>query len=79
VGPFDQVWKADFIDWYLRAQEARLAVRFLDAALVKRRVHPGNLSLTAQHDVKREYLKLLKLSLNRRRLQAQSGEANPVA
>jgi glycosyltransferase involved in cell wall biosynthesis len=79
VGLFDQDWKADFIDWYLRAQEARLAVRFLDAVLVRRRVHPGNLSLTAQRDIKREYLKLLKLSLNRRRLQSPSGEANPVA
>jgi glycosyltransferase involved in cell wall biosynthesis len=79
VGLFSEGWKADFIDWYLRAQEARLAVRFLDTVLVKRRIHPGNISLTAQGDVKREYLQLLKLSLNRRRANSAAGEANPVA
>jgi glycosyltransferase involved in cell wall biosynthesis len=58
--------KAEFVDWYLHAQEAGLKMRILDAVLVKRRIHASNFTL--QHkDVRQEYLKLLKAALDRRR------------
>ncbi len=65
--------KAEFVDWYLRAQEVGLRMRILDTLLVKRRIHPGNFTL--QHkEVRREYLGLLKASLERRRAKA-AGDA----
>lgn len=66
IGPLRTELKADFVDWYLRAQEAGLRMRILDVLLVKRRIHAGN--FTRKHnEVRREYLHLLKASLDRRR------------
>ncbi len=78
VGPLREDLKAEFLDWYLRAQEARLKIRILDPVVVRRRIHPANFSLT-NRDVRREYLHLLKLSLNRRRAASNQalGAAKP--
>jgi glycosyltransferase involved in cell wall biosynthesis len=57
--------RAEFVEWYLRAQEAGLRMRTLDELIVKRRVHEGN--FTKRHDLRRDYLLSLKASLDRRR------------
>jgi len=76
VGPLRTDLKAEFVDWYLRAQEAGVSMRVLDVLLVKRRIHTGNFTL--QHmDVRREYLHILKESLDRRRAKV-SGAAGGV-
>ncbi len=63
--------KAEFVDWYLRAREAGLKMRTLDAPLVRRRIHSANFTL--QHkDVPREYVQVLKASLDRRRAKASA-------
>jgi len=72
VGPLRTDLKAEFVEWYLRACEAELRMRTLDDLLVKRRLHSTNFSLVNQ-DVRREYVHLLKASLDRRR--AKSGAA----
>lgn len=66
TGPLREDLKAEFVDWYLRVQEAGLKMRTLDDLLVKRRIHGGNFSLMNK-DVRHEYLRSLKASLDRRR------------
>jgi glycosyltransferase involved in cell wall biosynthesis len=76
VGPLRPDLKAEFVDWYLRAREAGLRMRTLDVLLVKRRLHSANFTLLNK-DMPREYLHLLKASLDRRRTKA--GGAAPSA
>jgi glycosyltransferase involved in cell wall biosynthesis len=66
VGPLRTDVKAEFLDWYMRAQEAGVRMLTLKDVLVKRRVHPDNFTLHNK-DVRHEYLSLLKASLDRRR------------
>jgi glycosyltransferase involved in cell wall biosynthesis len=66
VGTLDTSSHADFVDWYLRARDLGLAFDFLDEVVVRRRLHGRNLSL-ADGQVKRDYLKHIKASLDRRR------------
>jgi len=73
VGPLRTDVKADFIDWYLNAQDMGLRMRTVDVPLVRRRIHPRNFSLTSKTDVRREYLFMLKASLDRRRVKTNSG------
>jgi glycosyltransferase involved in cell wall biosynthesis len=71
IGPLRMDLKAEFVDWYLRAGEASLKMRTLDDLLVKRRLHSANFTL-ANADLRREYVHLLKASLDRRRAKAGS-------
>jgi len=66
VGPFRTDIKAEFVEWYLRGLEAGLRMRILDVLLVERRIHTANFTLK-NRDVRLEYLRLLKASLDRRR------------
>jgi glycosyltransferase involved in cell wall biosynthesis len=69
VGPLRTDLKAEFVEWYLRAREAGLKMRVLDDLLAKRRIHSGNFT-RLNKDVSREYVHLLKASLDRRRAKA---------
>jgi len=74
VGPLRTDIKPDFVDWYMRANDAGVRMRTLEDVLHKRRLHPANFTL--QHkDVRREYLSVLKAALDRRRAAQQSGDA----
>ena len=66
VGPLRTDLKAEFVDWYIRAQEAGLPTSTLNVLLVKRRIHGGNFTLKHK-DLPVEYLQTLKASLDRRR------------
>ena len=57
---------AEFVDWYLRARDAGLRMRFVEEVLVRRRLHASNLT-RRNKGVRREYLQFLKASLDRRR------------
>ncbi len=66
--------KAEFVEWYLRASEAGVCMRTLDDLLVKRRLHSANFTL-ANPDLRREYVHLLKASLDRRRARAAANRS----
>jgi glycosyltransferase involved in cell wall biosynthesis len=72
VGPLEEGSRADFLDWYLRARDMGLRFETLDALVVRRRIHDMNFSRNNQ--VKRDYLKHIKASLDRRRDAGKRGE-----
>jgi glycosyltransferase involved in cell wall biosynthesis len=74
VGPLRTDLKAEFVEWYGRAQEAGLQMQTLDVLLVKRRIHPGNFTLK-HRDIRLEYLQTLKASLDRRRAKVNANTA----
>lgn len=67
VGLFDAGRKtAEFMDWYLRAVELGFKARVLPQVMVKRRIHDTNHGITERMSQK-EYVRILKASLDRRR------------
>lgn len=67
VGEFSSAWKiGEFVDWFLRAREAGLLFRQLPDVVLRRRVHAGNKS-RVEKVAQRDYLSILRLSLQRRR------------
>ena len=74
VGAFDeQLHISEFVDWFSRAQDARLRYALLPETLVWRRVHANN-STRRQRDQRQEYVRVMKRLLDRRR-QAGSGDS----
>jgi glycosyltransferase involved in cell wall biosynthesis len=74
VGPFDTRWQVgNFVDWYLRAQEAGLRDAMLPDVLLRRRLHADNLGIR-ERAARRAYAQILKLALDRRR---HSGDGPP--
>jgi glycosyltransferase involved in cell wall biosynthesis len=71
VGELETASRADFVDWYLRALDAGLKFDVLGDLLVRRRLHGRNYTLR-NGDVKRDYLRHIKASLDRRRALAAS-------
>ena len=68
TGLFDESYQAgEFIDWYARATERGLRFGLTSAVLVRRRIHGFNLGIVKQHLYGREYLRLVKSALDRRR------------
>jgi glycosyltransferase involved in cell wall biosynthesis len=75
IGVFDTVGKlrtdtdATFVDWYLRAMEQELTFSFVPDLIVRRRIHNENQSY--QNDaLRRDYIRMIKASLDRRRRSA---------
>ncbi len=66
VGLLDPRTRTDFVDWYLRACEGGVRTTILPEVVARRRLHLSNLSRTTP-DSRREYLRHLKASLDRRR------------
>ncbi len=67
VGPFQTCWQVgEFIDWYLRAQEAGLVSVMLPEVVMRRRLHATNLGLRARA-ARVDYARILKAALDRRR------------
>lgn len=67
VGMFDTRWKlGDFIDWYSRAMEKGLKSIMLDEILLLRRIHANNTGIR-ERNLRPEFAKILKASLDRRR------------
>ena len=75
VGPFDPRWQiGNFIDWYLRAQEAGLRSAMLPEVLLRRRLHADNMG-TRERATRHAYARILKHALDRRRSPAGSEPA----
>jgi glycosyltransferase involved in cell wall biosynthesis len=67
VGPFQTCWQVgEFMDWYLRAQEAGLMSVMLPDVVMRRRLHGANLGLRAR-PARVDYARILKAALDRRR------------
>jgi glycosyltransferase involved in cell wall biosynthesis len=79
VGPFDARWQiGNFIDWYLRAQEAGLRDTMLPEVLLRRRLHVDNMGIRERNS-RRAYAHILKHALDRRRSLGGAGAAKPSA
>jgi len=72
VGMYSTIYKlGEVVDWYLRAEEANLKMKLLPDLVLWRRIHGANVSIrhpTAMTD----YVKILKQSINRRRVSEQN-------
>jgi len=68
IGQFDPALPhADKTEWFLRALEKGIVIKVVPEILMYRRLHESNLSRTAGAESREEYLKLLKITLDRRR------------
>jgi glycosyltransferase involved in cell wall biosynthesis len=67
VGLFSEHWRTgEYIDWYARAKEQNLVMKHIDNCLYHRRSHSDNHTLRESKS-KRDYVHILKASLDRRR------------
>jgi glycosyltransferase involved in cell wall biosynthesis len=67
VGLFSIAWKiGEFIDWYLKAMETGLNPVMLPDIVMRRRIHSSNLGIRLK-DMRSDYVKIVKASLDRRR------------
>ena len=67
VGLFSTAWKiGEFIDWYLKAMETGLNPVMLPDIVMRRRIHSSNLGIRLK-DMRNDYVKIIKASLDRRR------------
>lgn len=67
VGPFETQWRtAEFISWHSRATHLGLRAQMLPDVVMQRRLHGGNMGVL-QQDNRREYVRVLKTALDRRR------------
>jgi len=70
VGPFSTMWRRGiFNDWYLRATELGLRSHMMPDLLMRRRLHRANHGII-NRDKSVDYVRMLKASLDRRRLQS---------
>jgi glycosyltransferase involved in cell wall biosynthesis len=75
VGPFDVSYIiAHFIDWWSRATGQGMTHCLLPAVVLRRRVHTNNLTLR-RSDARREYARLARAALERRRASQASSKA----
>jgi glycosyltransferase involved in cell wall biosynthesis len=74
VGWFETEFKqGEFISWYLRSLDAGLQIAMLPEIVMERRIHQTNQGRNPEVD-RREYARILKASLDRRRA---TGKINP--
>ncbi len=68
VGYFESRWKnGESVAWMFKAKDAGLKFGMVDDVLVKRRIHETNKSALDPATSKRDYLRIVKESLDRRR------------
>jgi len=73
VGPFRTDWEiGEFIDWYARAEEMGLKSLMLSEVVMKRRLHKASQG-TYKREHQKEYVRVLKAALDRRRKMNKSG------
>lgn len=75
VGRFDETLAfQDWMEWYVRALDAGAVSEAIDEVLVHRRIHRGNRSRDRAGTGEEELLRIVKMSLDRRRHMDKSGE-----
>ena len=67
VGGFrEDVKVGEFVDWWARAQDAGLRAVFIDAIVLRRRIHTTNTGIV-QASSRQDYARVLRAALQRRR------------
>lgn len=67
VGTFGTTWEiGEFLDWYGRAVEIGFRSHVLPEIVLRRRIHATNQGMT-KRDCQRDYVRILKAALDRRR------------
>lgn len=61
----------EFVDWYLRATEKKIPMQVLSETMLYRRVHQQNMGRQKEQYNRRDYLKIIKASLARRRQEVE--------
>lgn len=75
VGFFNEAFKiGEFIDWYTRALDDGLKSHLTREVVLKRRIHDSNTGIR-ERDSRKDYLRVLKASLDRRRMNEKRKEA----
>jgi hypothetical protein len=70
VGFFDAGFRiGEFIDWYMRAVDHGLNSCLTPEVILRRRIHDANTGIK-DRDARKDYLRVLKASLDRRRASA---------
>ncbi|MCH8245132.1 MAG: glycosyltransferase family 2 protein [Bacteroidetes bacterium] len=68
IGEFDTQWDVgEFVDWYAKAIEMGVKSTMLTDILMKRRLHNTNQGIYKRDSYSRDYLRILRASLLRRR------------
>jgi len=67
VGHFGRLKRAGFPDWFARARETGLRYAMLPQVVACRRIHGDNMTRLERDEVQKEYFRLLKAALDRRR------------
>lgn len=63
----EKIEVGEFIEWYLRAQEARVPVKMIPEVTLRRRVHKENMGRRKDLYQQNAYLHILKAALSRKR------------
>lgn len=75
VGFFNEAFKiGEFIDWYTRALDYGLNGHLAREVVLRRRIHDANTGIR-ERDSRKDYLRVLKASLDRRRMNEKREEA----
>ena len=76
IGTFNsELWFADAVDWFMRAEDYGAVMEVLPDVLTYRRMHHTNLTRRRDAEGRDEWLQFVKASLDRRRLATASGSA----
>ncbi len=70
LGPMRSGVDATFVDWYMRALDAGMTIEFPSTVVARRRIHGANQSYR-NDTMLREYIHVVKASLDRRRAKAK--------
>jgi glycosyltransferase involved in cell wall biosynthesis len=74
VGPMrTDLNTGEFVDWYARAEAVGLGTRIIPEVVLRRRLHPASHGIVAAAD-RRDYLRVVKAALDRRRERAERSE-----
>jgi glycosyltransferase involved in cell wall biosynthesis len=67
TGPFETTWRiGEFADWYLRSKDTGMRGVILPQVVLRRRLHSGNMGIRGR-DLRIDYVRILKASLDRKR------------
>lgn len=72
IGPLRTDTDATFVDWYLKALEQELRIVYVPQLIARRRIHNRNQSYQNEQ-LRRDYLRMIKASLERRRGTGERG------
>jgi len=75
---FEEKMIGEFIEWYLRALELKVAIKMVNEVLFHRRIHQSNMGRQTNLFNRSDYLKVLKASMDRRQLLNRAINGSPI-